>query len=79
VAIAVIVWSNFDWWAYIDDDPPIPKFELPLWVQLPVSGLIGAICSATLLMVVRVCVGWTVAEACSVAEQFDEKMVSGRD
>ncbi len=34
--------AGVDWWAYVEfPDGPMPKFELPWWVQVPISVDVG--------------------------------------
>ena len=41
-AAGVVFWWQADWWAYVEfPDGPMPKFELPWWVQVPISVVVG--------------------------------------
>ena len=51
--IAFVFWRQANWWVSVDDEPePILKFELPLWIQLPVSLLVGLLATGVLVGVV---------------------------
>ncbi len=42
LATGFAYWWQQDWWADVElSNGPVPKFELPWWVQLPVSSLVG--------------------------------------
>ena len=48
--VGFVFWWLTDWWAYVDfPDGPMPKFEMPWWIQLPVSSTVG--CSGGLAAV----------------------------
>ena len=44
VLIALVFWRQNDWWVTVDLGPDvgrIRKFELPWWIKLPVSAMVG--------------------------------------
>lgn len=53
-----VFWWQADWWAYVEfPEGPMPKFEFPWWVQLPVSVMFGCVCGV-IGIVVAFLVGW---------------------
>ena len=57
IGIGISYWWQADWWAYVEfPDRRSPKFELPWWVQLPISSIVGCVGG-----------GCAVAVACFVA------------
>jgi hypothetical protein len=51
---ALVFWHQARWWVYVEDDPePILKFELPWWIQVPASAVVGAVCGGSLVLLVR--------------------------
>ena len=42
--LAFLFWQQANWWVYVEDDPePILKFEIPLWIQILLSTIVGFI------------------------------------
>lgn len=54
VLIALVFWHQANWWVYVEDEPePILKFELPWWIQVPVSAGVGGVGAAIIVLVVQ--------------------------
>jgi hypothetical protein len=46
-------WWNADWWVYAQDNPPWPKFEMPVWWQILKSSTVGLVAAIPVMVVVR--------------------------
>jgi hypothetical protein len=44
-----VFWWRADWWVYVGEAPPVPKFELPLVVQIVASAAVGLVCGGILM------------------------------
>lgn len=54
VLIAFVFWHQTNWWVYVEDDPePILKFEMPWWVQVPVSAVVGVLGGGITTLVIQ--------------------------